>query len=481
MGVYAGPANAFSNRTDSNRIDATTKLAMQSGLVLNLDAGASTSYVGSGTTWTDLSDKISTATGALPIYNTTDNGTFKTSGTRTDANASSLVLAIPMDGANNGTTFTDESATIKGSGTAKAITNNGSTQTLTAQSKFYGSSGFFNGSSQTLSIASSSDFGYGTGDFTWEGWFNSASFASGNNYLLDHGSNGGVIQYQGGVLRYYNPTIGVGGALYTTGFGSGLSTGRWYHFAAVRQSGITKLYLDGVLSVSAADSHNYATNNFTVGNYGGGGPYYWNGYLQDFRVYKGVAKYTTNFIPPIPNNGTLTNGPTYSSANGGSLVFDGSNDYVSGSIPTLTNWSITLWYRSTDITSKQVFYPFSGQAGANGLGFGGTFDASTNNRWYFFDGTNSSFSNSNTAVTTNIWYYLVVTKSSTTYNLYTNGSLSLSTTGSDLSLVQYNLGRRGDNQWYVNGQIAQASLYNRALSATEVSQNFNALRSRFGI
>jgi hypothetical protein len=180
------------------------------------------------------------------------------------------------------------------------------------------------------------------------------------------------------------------------------------------------------------------------------------------------------------NAGTLTNGPTYSTANGGSIVFDGSNDYVSGSIPTLNDWSMTLWYRSTDITSNPVFYPFSGTTGANGLGFGGTFDATTNNRWYFFDGTNA-LSSANTAITTNVWYYLVVTKSSTTYNLYTNGSLSLNTTGVDVSLTQYNLGRRGDAQWYVNGQIAQASIYNRALTATEVSQNFNALRGRYGI
>ena len=181
------------------------------------------------------------------------------------------------------------------------------------------------------------------------------------------------------------------------------------------------------------------------------------------------------------NNGTLVNGVGYNSANFGSLSFDGSNDYVSGSIPTLNNWSMCLWYLSTDITSQSVFYPFSGTTGANGLGFGGTFDVNTNNRWYFFDGTNNSFSNSNTAVTTNVWYYLVVTKSSTTYNLYTNGSLSLNTTGADLSLTQYNLGRRGDGFWYTKGNIVQASLYNRALTATEVSQNFNATRSRFSI
>ena len=179
------------------------------------------------------------------------------------------------------------------------------------------------------------------------------------------------------------------------------------------------------------------------------------------------------------NTGTLTNGPTYSSANGGSLVFDGVDDYVSGSIPTINSWSMTLWYRSTDITSNPVFYPFSGTP-ATGLGFGGTFGVTTNNRWYFLDGTNA-LSSANTAVTTNIWYYLVVTKSSTTYNLYTNGSLSLTTTGVDVSLTQYNLGRRGDAVWYSKGNIAQASIYNRALSAAEVSQNFNALRGRYGI
>jgi len=62
MGVYAGPANAWSNFTDSNRIDASTKVVIQDGLVLNLDAGASTSYPGSGTSWTDLSGNGNTGT-----------------------------------------------------------------------------------------------------------------------------------------------------------------------------------------------------------------------------------------------------------------------------------------------------------------------------------------------------------------------------------------------------------------------------------
>jgi hypothetical protein len=180
------------------------------------------------------------------------------------------------------------------------------------------------------------------------------------------------------------------------------------------------------------------------------------------------------------NYGILVNSPTFNSANSGSIVFNGTNQYVAGSIATVNSWSMCLWYLSTDITSQAVFYPFSGTTTATGLGFGGTSSVDSINRWYFFDGTNV-FSSPNTAVTTNVWYNLVVTKSSTTYSLYTNGTLSLTGTGVDLALTQYNLGRRGNGEWYAQGNIAQASIYNRALTAEEVNQNFQALRGRFGI
>jgi len=182
------------------------------------------------------------------------------------------------------------------------------------------------------------------------------------------------------------------------------------------------------------------------------------------------------------NNGTLVNGVGYDSDNGGSLTFDGVNDYISGSISTLANWSISLWHLSKDITSQVVFYPFSCNTGSSksGLGFGGTYALETINRWYFYDGT-TIFSNSNTSITTNVWYNLVVTKNSTTYNLYTNGSFSYSFSGVEISYTNYNIGRRTDDVWYSKGDNAQASIYNRALTASEISQNFNALRGRFGI
>ena len=179
------------------------------------------------------------------------------------------------------------------------------------------------------------------------------------------------------------------------------------------------------------------------------------------------------------NNGTLTNGPTFDSGNGGSILFDGTNDYVSGSLSSINTWTMSIWYLSKNISGALVYYPFSCLA-STGLGFGGTFDVNTQNRWFFFDGANI-FSNSNTSVVINTWYNLVVTKTSTSYNLYTNGNLSISGTGLDLSYTLYNLGSRADGVWYVNGNIAQASIYNRVLSATEVTQNFNAVKSRFGL
>jgi hypothetical protein len=188
---------------------------------------------------------------------------------------------------------------------------------------------------------------------------------------------------------------------------------------------------------------------------------------------------TWNDVSGNGNNGTLINGPTFNSGNGGSIVFDGVDDYVSGPLSTINTWTISLWYLSKNISSTLVYYPFS-CAALTGLGFGGTLDGSTQNRWYFFDGT-TVLSNSNTAVIINSWYNLVVTKISTSYSLYTNSNLSLSATGVDLACTQYNLGRRADGIWYINGNIAQASIYNRALSSQEVLQNYNAQKSRFNL
>jgi hypothetical protein len=185
------------------------------------------------------------------------------------------------------------------------------------------------------------------------------------------------------------------------------------------------------------------------------------------------------------NNGTLTNGPTFSSANNGSIVFDGVDDYVTGSISSISNWTLNIWLLSTNISSKFVYYPFSCAINSSttygaGIGFGGTFDSIVQNKWYFYDG-NISFSSDATSVVINKWYNLVVTKNSTSYNLYTNGLFSLNATGVNLTCSQYSLGRRLDGIWNSVGSISQAMIYNRELTAQEVLQNYNSTKGRFNL
>ena len=272
----------------------------------------------------DSGGGISSATGALPIYNTTDNyGIIKGTGTRTDANASSLVLAIPMDGTNNGTTFTDESATIKGSGSAKTISRFGDTKTSTAQSKFYGSSGLFDGTGDYLQAPAGTDFSYGTGDFTVEAWIYPttsgtdriiyAQTTSGNNYvnLALTTSNTFSVQIN---------ASGAGNNVTSTGT---VTANVWTHIAVTRQSTVVKLFINGAQDGSGTRNVDLQISSTvpTIGTFSHSSALNFAGYIQDFRIYKDVAKYTSNFTPTFgPNNWTPNNLSVTAGAGNDSLV-----------------------------------------------------------------------------------------------------------------------------------------------------------------
>lgn len=162
----------------------------------------------------------------------------------------------------------------------------------------YGGSGYFDGTGDFLTVPSNAAFAYGTGDFTWECWFYAAT---NGGYIIEHGSNGGTISFAGTRLAYYNATIGVGSALYTTGFASNPPLNTWYHIAAVRSGGTTSLYFNGTLSVSAADSHNYGNQSVSIGQFGGGGLNF-KGYISNLRLVNGTAVYSgaTLTVPTSP-------------------------------------------------------------------------------------------------------------------------------------------------------------------------------------
>ena len=194
------------------------------------------------------------------------------------------------------------------------------------------------------------------------------------------------------------------------------------------------------------------------------------------------------------NNGTLTNDPTYSSGNGGSIVFDGVDDSTNfGNILQLGTESRTYccWYK---INTNQVGYLVSKtdnglSAYRQALGFlvDGNFRVilrAAANANYDMDTTNPK-------IDTN-WHYLVwvLDRNSSQY-LYQDTTLLNSSSISAISSQDFQLNRPLRIGSYnsttdaimsvFNGNIAQVSIYNRALTAAEIQQNFNALRGRFGL
>ena len=161
---------------------------------------------------------------------------------------------------------------------------------------------FFDGTDDSLNIAANADFAYGTGDFTWEFWFKTdAGFVEGDGgYLIDHApadsdGNDGAVWVGSNTLKYHSaPLGGVTNLL----FGS-VSNETWYHVAVARESGTTRLFLDGLLVNSASDSANYTTSNtrFRIGDYIGTN-YAFKGYISNLRICKGHAVYTSTFTPP---------------------------------------------------------------------------------------------------------------------------------------------------------------------------------------
>lgn len=144
------------------------------------------------------------------------------------------------------------------------------------------------------------NFGYGTGDFTIEFWlrlnatttqtiFSNITLSSGLS-VAPH-----IYYYNASGIRYY-----VNGVDRITG--GALNTGQWYHVAVCRSASSTKMYVDGVQSGSTySDTNNYGSSNpLILGDYASPitGASQLNGYLDDIRVTKGIARYTTNFTPP---------------------------------------------------------------------------------------------------------------------------------------------------------------------------------------
>ena len=194
---------------------------------------------------------------------------------------------------------------------------------------------------------------------------------------------------------------------------------------------------------------------------------------------------TWNDLSGNNNNGTLTNGPTYSPTNGGSIVFDGVNDYVNiSTTPNLTNpLTVCAFVNTSFITgSNQIIYGPSANGSDNWL--------SVNNNRVQLNATQTGDVNNfsitgTTTIEANKWYYITGIVNNNVTSVYINGVFEVASSTQAFTVGGWNstarIGQRATGQFPFNGNIACVHGYNRALSASEVQQNYNATKTRFGL
>jgi hypothetical protein len=183
------------------------------------------------------------------------------------------------------------------------------------------------------------------------------------------------------------------------------------------------------------------------------------------------------------NNGTLTNGPTFSSANGGSIVFDGSNDFVQclGSF-TVTAATFVTWIRRNGNQGTYGGILLSRGTTTTGMNF-----FSSNQLGYHWNDAGNTYGwNSSLTVPDLTWCMCAISITSSSATAYLCQSSGLTTTTNSVShtstiLDDIKIGQDDFGGRFFTGNIAQAQIYNRALSQAEITQNFNATRGRFGV
>ncbi len=224
----------------------------------------------------------------------------------------SCSLLLHCDGTNGSTTFTDNSKNVL------IVTSVNGTAISTAQSKFGGASGLFDGTNDYLSIPDNESLEPGTNNLTWEMWIKTtssvqyatlysrtpSSFGSGMwSVMINQASS-----TAGDIALYVADYSGVAPLLLTTGVS--IRDNAWHHIAIVRNGSAWVCYVDGTSRATGTFSGNIG--NLSSGPRIGADEFYgryFNGYIDELRVTKGIARYTSNFTPQtseFPNNASIT-------------------------------------------------------------------------------------------------------------------------------------------------------------------------------
>ena len=237
-----------------------------------------------GNDWQILQGKgpLDKATGAFPILNTTASGGVDVGGVRKDYSPQTPPAVVGVGGTASG-----------------------------------GCVGF-NGSSEALTLANSSDFSFGSGNFTVEGWVYCKGATTGTSQVIasfyDTGDNKRSWQLtrhgSGNNIRFYYSTDGSTGL--NIADSSNTLEGEWQHIAVVRNSNALNLYINGTSVANATVSGSLYDNTSDVlvigaSDAGGTTSKYLDGLISNLRIVKGTAVYTSNFTPPGESLTGITN------------------------------------------------------------------------------------------------------------------------------------------------------------------------------
>jgi hypothetical protein len=218
------------------------------------------------------------------------------------------VLCLHADGTNGSTSFPDSSQYTH------TVTANGNAQVSTAQSQFGGASALFDGTGDYLSLDGSTDFAFGTGDYTVDFWVRVAALpAPAHVYDARPPSTLGAylaiyIWNADGFVHVTNGTTDIAGTTNT-------NSATWIHVAVTRAGTTRRLFINGTQeAIDSSDSVNLLNPAgrpwFGGKSYGGdGGLESLTGSLDEFRISKGVARWTSNFTPPTAPYDAVTATP----------------------------------------------------------------------------------------------------------------------------------------------------------------------------
>jgi hypothetical protein len=396
----------------------------------------------------------------------------------TDANFSSVSLLLNGNGANASTVLADRSSN------GLTLVPNGNAQISTTQSRFGGSSLYFDGTGDYLSTNYNSALEFGTGDFTIEFWANLADLTY--RFFL-----GGPLNSGGYLFMAINPTgagqiwVGRSGTDWPLQFSShSIQANTWVHIAVSRSGTSNYCFVNGIqIGSTITNSTNWLINpsGFWIGGQTGGSSL--NGYIDDLRITKGVARYTAAFTPPVaphpisvidanfsavslllhmnganastyfPDhsynalavtaNGNAQISTAQSKFGGASALFDGSGDYLDISVsasPTGSEaFTIEAWIYPTAVTGQdRVIFETRG-----GTGF--VFFINTSGYLQVFDSTANLLTASTALLVANTWQHIALSKSGSTASYYVNGiSAGTYTLASHATATSCRIGARND-------------------------------------